>query len=69
MKIDSLLLPSSFDGGGRGRPPSRALIMTPRSVLRLWRRMVGVDVQVMSPLTSILSLRGERRHWVELVSM
>jgi alanine racemase len=29
---------------------------------------VGVDVQIMSPLTSILSLRGERRHWVELFS-
>jgi len=27
---------------------------------------VGVDVQIMSSLTSILSLRGERRHWVEL---
>jgi hypothetical protein len=25
---------------------------------------VGVDVQMTFPLTSILSLRGERRYWV-----
>jgi len=32
------------------------------------RARVGVDVQIMSPLTSILSLRGERRYWLELFS-
>jgi len=36
--------------------------------LRRGRARVGVDVQIMSPLTSILSLRGERRHWAELFS-
>jgi len=32
------------------------------------RVRVGVDIQIISPLTSILSLRGERRYWLELFS-
>jgi hypothetical protein len=42
---------------------SRQFVMTGVSKVPLiyGRSGVGVDVQIMSPLTSILSLRGERR--------
>jgi hypothetical protein len=32
------------------------------------RVRVGVNIQILSPLTSILSHRGERRYFVELFS-
>ena len=33
------------------------------------RARVGVDVRIMFLLTSILSLRGEKRYWLELFSI